>query len=196
MLGRRFAWAALLIASACMAWLTVNVVDGDTRTFDWQPRHLVHMKADPQLTRIMEMVTRMGSQAVVLGVSGCAALGLLIARRWKQAALIAAAMGGAELLLWILKISFRRARPEAFFDLPLPASYSFPSGHSLLSLCCYGTLSALWRNGRLARIAAAALVLTIGYSRVYLGLHYPTDVIGGFLTGAAWIACVALVYLR
>jgi undecaprenyl-diphosphatase len=142
----------------------------------------------------MEAVTLLGSQTAVLGVAGCGAVGLLLAGRRRQAGLMAMAMAVAELLLWAFKISFRRHRPDAFFGLPLPASYSFPSGHSLLSMCCYGTLSSLASGRRLVRIGAAVLVLAIGISRAYLGVHYPTDVIGGFLLGAAWLACLAFFY--
>ncbi len=188
----RLGWAlAAVIAVACMTWLASGVANGDTMMFDRNMRRQAQIVATPGLTQVMKAVTLLGSQAVLLTVTGCAALGLLIARRWKQAGLMAGAMAGAELLLWILKMSFHRHRPDPFFDLPVLPSYSFPSGHALLSLCCYGTLSAVVTDRRLVRIAAAVLILTIGISRVYLGMHYATDVIGGYLAGAAWMSCLA-----
>lgn len=192
---RRLAWIAL-IAASCLALLAAAVADGDTLGFDRDVRRQMQGIASPGLTRLMEEVTLLGSQTAVLAVAGCGAAGLLFAGRRRQAVLMVIAMGVAELLLWAFKISFRRQRPDAFFGLPLPVSYSFPSGHSLLSMCCYGTLASLVSSRRRVRIAAAVLVLAIGISRAYLGVHYPTDVIGGFLLGAAWLACLAFFYQR
>lgn len=104
------------------------------------------------------------------------------------------------MLLSILKKHFHRQRPEPFFDTRLPPSYSFPSGHALLSFCCYGLLAALgnaYLRGRirwLIRICAVALILAISVSRIYLGVHYPTDVIAGYLVAIAWTAVVAAIY--
>jgi undecaprenyl-diphosphatase len=145
-------------------------------------------------------VTRLGSQAVVISIAVFAALVLFRQGRTDCALMILIVMGGAELLESTIKLQFHRQRPEPFFDTPLPASYSFPSGHALLSFCCYGTLAAVadvrgalrW----LLRAASVALILLIGISRVYLGVHYPTDVIAGYLTGAVWLAGVAILYKR
>jgi membrane-associated phospholipid phosphatase len=121
-------------------------------------------------------------------------------RRPDRALLVVVTMSGAEVLLLILKRHFHRQRPEPFFDTRLPPSYSFPSGHALLSFCCYGLLASLgsaYLRGRirwLIRICAAALILAIGISRIYLGVHCPTDVIAGYLVAIAWTAVVAAIY--
>ena len=105
-----------------------------------------------------------------------------------------AMMAGAVVLENALKYAVHRTRPEPFFGTP-PESYSFPSGHALFSACFYGALAwmlaARTRNaGACAAIwtAALALIAAIGLSRVYLGVHYPTDVIGGYLVAAFWLA--------
>jgi undecaprenyl-diphosphatase len=106
---------------------------------------------------------------------------------------------GASLLLVSLKLAFRRARPEPFFDTILPASYSFPSGHSLASFCFYGALAAiitvriekLWLK-TLVWLAAAILISLIGISRIYLGVHYPSDVLAGFAVGLIWVITIAV----
>jgi membrane-associated phospholipid phosphatase len=109
-------------------------------------------------------------------------------------------LAGAGVLDLGLKEIFARARPQAFFDYYLvPASFSFPSGHALFAVCFFGGIAVLLSHrlrGRLARIllwaVALFLIFLIGASRVYLGVHYPTDVIGGFAVGTVWVASVAL----
>jgi undecaprenyl-diphosphatase len=103
-------------------------------------------------------------------------------------------LAGAVVLDLTLKFAFHRSRPVPFFG-PVPRTYSFPSGHSLFSFCFYGVLAGLLA-GRVrsvpARVliwlTAALLVLAIGLSRIYLGVHYPSDVIAGYLAGTIWAA--------
>jgi undecaprenyl-diphosphatase len=162
--------------------------------FDEAVRAAIHAAASPGLTRLFQWVTLLGSQPVIIGVSTGAALVLFVRGPRDRAWLLLIAMAGAELLEYILKIQFHRQRPEPFFGTLLPASYSFPSGHALLSFCCYGALAAF--AGALARVAAAALILGIGVSRVYLGVHYATDVIAGYLVAAVWMAWLSVLYAR
>jgi undecaprenyl-diphosphatase len=106
-------------------------------------------------------------------------------------------MAGAVILNFVLKTSFARTRPLPFFDTPLPSSYSFPSGHALFALCFYGVLAWLIAAGirsQALRISiwtvAVLLVLLIGLSRIYLGVHYPSDVIAGYAASIVWIVAV------
>src|SRR5262249_39061805 len=151
--------------------------------------------ANPGLTLLFRCLTLLGSQAVVIGVSACAALTLAVRGRREEALLIVLAMAGAEVLEYLLKIGIQRPRPEPFFGVRLPGSYSFPSGHALLSSCCYAPLAALG-SGSLRWIATVALVLAIGFSRVYLGVHYPTDVIAGYVAAMVWMPVVVAVHAR
>jgi len=196
----RIAVIAGAIALPCLLWLAANVTNGETMRFDEKMRAAVHSWSTPALTQFFRLVTLLGAQAAVIGVAVCAALVLFLRGRRDQAWLILIVMAGAELLEYILKMQFQRQRPVPFFGTMLPESYSFPSGHALLSSCCYGTLAALaaarledpfrW----LVVVATAALVLAIGISRVYLGVHYPSDVIAGYLVAAVWLAAVAILY--
>jgi undecaprenyl-diphosphatase len=107
-------------------------------------------------------------------------------------------VSGSVVLDTSLKLLFHRVRPEPFFG-PLPHSYSFPSGHALSSFCFYGILAGLL-DTRIRSLAvrisiwivAALLVLAIGVSRIYLGVHYPTDVIAGYVAAAVWVS--TLIY--
>jgi undecaprenyl-diphosphatase len=107
-------------------------------------------------------------------------------------------MAGAGVLDTVLKLAFHRPRPAPFFDTPLPHSYSFPSGHALLSLCLWGSLAALLTTrSRSLRVRfavwtlAVALIGPIGFSRIYLGVHYPSDVLAGYAAGLVWVTIVA-----
>jgi undecaprenyl-diphosphatase len=188
------------IAALCLVWLAAKVTHGQTTALDANVRQWIHSVSSPELTRLFSAITFLGSQACVIGISACAAILMFWKGRADRALLVVTIMAGAELLLPMLKNHFHRQRPEPFFDERLPPSYSFPSGHALLSFCCYGLLAALCsaslrRRARwLIRIVAAALILAIGLSRIYLGVHYPTDVIGGYLAAIAWTALVAAIY--
>ena len=113
--------------------------------------------------------------------------------RWRRAALwMVVTILGAVVLNVGLKYAFHRPRPVPFF-VPVPYTYSFPSGHSLFSFCFYGVLAGLLAGrmqSRLGRILvwslAALLVAAIGLSRIYLGVHYPSDVIAGYLVAGFW----------
>jgi len=103
-------------------------------------------------------------------------------------------MAGALVLDISLKYAFHRQRPTPFF-VPLPHTYSFPSGHALFSFCFYGVLAGLIADRVKSRavevcvwVAAALLIAAIGLSRIYLGVHYPTDVIAGYVAAAVWVS--------
>lgn len=206
LLSRRFGWALLLgLALAVMALLLFagladEVLEGDTRRFDDAVRLAIHRSASPPLTTLTRVVTSLGSVWFLTLVGLCVVLGFLKAGRRRAALLFAITMAGATLLNVVLKLSFRRTRPAPFFDTPLPSSYSFPSGHALASFCFYGALAAIvtarirsrrWRA--VVWTLAALLVVPIGFSRVYLGVHYPSDVLAGYAAATVWVAVVAVV---
>jgi undecaprenyl-diphosphatase len=138
--------------------------------------------------------SRLGSIAALAVLFGIAVLGFWLAERRRSAARLALFMAGAVVLENGLKYGFQRARPEAFFG-SAPATYSFPSGHALLSLCFYGMAAAMLARRSKSGVARAAiwttaalLIFGIGLSRIYLGVHYPTDVIGGYLAALFWMS--------
>jgi undecaprenyl-diphosphatase len=117
------------------------------------------------------------------------------------AALLVAAAIGAEAVDELLKLVFHRQRPEAFFGNPGPSSYGFPSGHAISACCFYGVLAAIvtarirsrWKQAAVW-VAAAILAGLIGLSRIYLGVHYPSDVIAGYAGGIVWVAALRASY--
>lgn len=171
----------------------------DTRFAAW-----LHERATPGWTSFFEKVTWLGNVPVLAVVTVVAGIVLWRIRRKAELELLLLAVIGTQVLTLGLKLGFARERP--FFPDPLAteSSYSFPSGHSSISLAVYGTLGyiaarhAAGRRRQIAALAgAAALVLLIGFSRLYLGVHYLSDVIAGFSLALAWVAlCVVLLHLR
>ena len=186
-----------------LGWLTDEVLEGDARRFDDATRDAVHTLASPALTTIMHGLSFIGS-SLFLTLATVAVIVIFALRKWgREARLFALTMIGASVLNITLKLAFRRTRPVPFFDLTAPSSYSFPSGHSLASCCFFAGLAAILSGrvkSRRARmliwIAATVMFLLIGLSRIYLGVHYTTDVIAGFTAALIWIVVVRLVELQ
>ena len=191
----------LLAAAAALAlfsWLGREIVEGGMFAFDDRIRALVHEIASPRLTAFMRAASLYGGPAVLVATGLIAALAFLV-RGWRRGALLVAiTLAGAGLLNGLLKLSFARVRPAPFFDYPLPGSPSFPSGHALYAASVFGGLAALLSVRLKSRalqvvVWVAAILATglVGASRVYLGVHYPSDVLAGFSVAVIWVAAVA-----
>ena len=183
-------------------WLGHEMLEGDTLRFDDSVRLWVHEFASPGMTRAMTLVSSLGSRVLIAQL---AVVMIIFAwLRWRRAAIwLAITMAGALLLEVALKWAYHRPRPEAFFG-SLPNSYSFPSGHALTSLCFYGVMAGLlsarikslpWRI--VMWTLAVLLIVSIGLSRIYLGVHYPSDVLAGYLAATLWVTgIIVLDHLR
>jgi undecaprenyl-diphosphatase len=192
--------AAAVLSMGLLIWLGDEVLEGETRSFDLWIRSRLHGLARPWLTDLMWGASVVGAPRV-LALFGVGAAVVFVARRWWRAAvLVLITMWGAMVLDLALKQLYGRARPAPFFDFyPAPGSYSFPSGHALFATCFFGGVAVL-ASHRLEHpaarigvwIAAIVPILLIGTSRVYLGVHYPTDVLGGMAAGVVWVGTVAL----
>lgn len=179
--------------------LAAAVSTGHTAALDQCLRMAVHAHSAPPLTALLRFLSRFAETGVLIGLS-IVATAALAAFRSKFAALrFAITMLGGFALDIGLKNAFHRPRPPvSFFATPFPASYSLPSGHALFAACYFGTLALLVAprlRARAARIAfwSAALLLSfgIGFSRIYLGVHYPTDVLAGFAAGTVWVGALS-----
>jgi undecaprenyl-diphosphatase len=194
-LGLVAAALALLIFS----WLGREIVAWVTPAVDELLRNAVHDRASPRLTQVMIAASRLGGPSWLMPIGIALAAAFLI-RGWHRGALlVVVTMAGAGLLNTLLKQSFARTRPAAFFDYPLPVSHSFPSGHAFFAASFLGGLAVLI-SGRVRStglrmavwVVALALILLVGFSRVYLGVHYPSDVFAGYAAAVVWVAGVAL----
>jgi undecaprenyl-diphosphatase len=146
------------------------------------------------LTSIMKFFTFIGSGSVVAFIVIIAMIMFyVILKHRSELVLLLAVVIGSALLNYVLKIIFHRARPT-IHRLIEETGYSFPSGHSMAAFTLYGILSfLLWKHissyqGRSLLIIVSILMITmIGISRIYLGVHYPSDVLGGFLASGIWL---------
>ena len=139
LLGLIFAVGALIF----FLWLANEVFEGETKVFDDNVRNAIHEIATPWLTQLMIFLSFVGSFGFLIGL-GIIAIIVFARLKWKRAiALFLIAMAGELILSSTLKEFFHRVRPQAFFDYPLPDSYSFPSGHALGAFCFFGVLAWL-----------------------------------------------------
>jgi len=195
-----------LLVLAAGGWvfgaLAQEVAEDDTG-LDNRIADELHEHATRPLTEFFEAVTTLGNGIVLAGVAAIAAYLLARRRYYAEAVLMVLAYVGAEVLSYSLKLAFRRDRP--FFTDPLAtvSTYSFPSGHATVSVAVYGALCLvlvrrLTGPTRLVCLAAAVLLVSlIGFSRLYLGVHFLSDVLAGFSVGLAWLAlCVVVLDLH
>jgi undecaprenyl-diphosphatase len=192
--------AAMALSAMLFAWLAMAVMRDTAGGFDQAVRGAVHSWATPALTSAMETVTQLGSSLYLLAWGIVAVVSLAMRGRRRAAALLAICGFGGEAWDEALKLVFRRPRPVPFYG-QAPWTYSFPSGHTVASCCFYCALAAILAAGlvsvtskMMVWIAAVAITLAVGFSRIYLGVHYPTDVIGGYLAAIFWLALVWTVY--
>jgi undecaprenyl-diphosphatase len=194
---------AAIAALVFFGWLADEVLEGETRHFDDVTRAAVHTIASPTMTTTMRGVSFLGSTLFLTAATIFVVLWFVLRKWGREAALLAITMIGASALNTTLKLAFKRPRPVPFFNLTPPETYSFPSGHSLASCCFFAGLAAILSGrvkSRRARtiiwIAAATMFVLIGLSRIYLGVHYTTDVIAGFVAALIWILVVRFVELQ
>jgi undecaprenyl-diphosphatase len=203
--------AVLLIGGALQAFaeLADEVEDGETHAFDRAVMLALRAPGDstdplgpPWVEFVARDVTALGGTAVLVLLT-LAALGfLLLSRRWGAAIFLAVSMAGGTLLSNALKSIFDRPRPDLVPHAVEVSSASFPSGHAMLSAVAYLTLGALIaevlprRRFRIYLLLwAVFMTLLVGASRVYLGVHWPTDVLAGWCIGAAWaLICASVAY--
>lgn len=187
------------IAIACFlffGFISYFVITRDTLVFDTVIREYIYSHRNDSLTVFFTTVTYLGNWNTI---SLICFLFLLLPRARSSFGLpLSAAAILASLIQKVLKVSFHRARPDLALHLINQGGYSFPSGHSFSVLIFYGMMLLLCRRNlknktaaNLISILLGCLILLIGFSRIYLGVHYPTDVLGGWSMGL----CVLTVFL-
>jgi undecaprenyl-diphosphatase len=189
---------AAALALGLFSWLGREILTGVALPVDESLRSALHDVASPRLTQVMTAASLVGGPAWLAPVGVVLAIAFFI-RGWRRGAgLAVVTMAGAGLLDVLLKQAFARVRPAAFFDYPLPVSHSFPSGHAFFAASFFGGLAVLASHrvqSRLLRgliwLIAIGLILLIGVSRIYLGVHYPSDVLAGYAAATIWVAAVA-----
>lgn len=188
--------AVVLIAASWMfGGIAEDVVKGDpltvvdVRIADW-----LHAHAEPRLTRVMLAVSNMHDVAGIALLGGTFALFLIWRREWHWLLVEILALPGGMLLNIATKLAFHRARPSFEDPLLVLNSYSFPSGHVTASVLFYGLIVAFaiarvrrWRWKVLLGLGAFLIVMTVAFSRMYLGVHYLSDTLAAFAQATAWL---------
>lgn len=186
---RFFLWFA-----AFFLLIAVLVKLDKVSSFDNNIIHFVQSAESPSLTFLAKGLSLIGSSKMVLGISILTMALLYIWLKHRLELILFLWVGlGSQLLNTLMKLWFHRERPD-FHRLIEVAGYSFPSGHSMAAFSLYGVISfLLWRHlprrhqRTLLIIFAVFMTLGIGWSRIYLGVHYPSDVIGGYAASGAWL---------
>ncbi len=196
--------ATLVMVAATWVFggIAQDVVAGDPLTVvDRRLALWLHAHTTPPLTTAMLVISSFASPVAVGAVSLLTAMVLILRRSWHRLLSLVLSVPGGTLLNALLKWMFRRPRPEFVHPLVHAVGYSFPSGHTTAAVVLYGLLAVFavrtlqsWRWRVLAVLAALLLIMLIGYSRMYLGVHYLSDVLAAGAEGVAWLTvCLTAV---
>jgi undecaprenyl-diphosphatase len=180
------------------AKLAEDLINNELRQFDQIVINVVRLTDSPWTTKIMKAITTMGSPEMMI-LLGLIVLFFLfkIKKHYWDSVMIITAFAGSWIMDELLKLDFHRSRPD-IAQLVKVTGYSFPSGHAMVSFALYGMIAYLmwinFKSGKLRYSLTALfilLVFLIGLSRIYLGVHYPSDVLAGFAAGGFWlVGCI------
>lgn len=192
--------AVILLAGLLFAKVANDVMEGETQAFDEAVLLWMHERATPKLTGIALDVTALGAGTVVWLVVIVASVFLWSTRHRYSAVLLWIAMIGAGLINSSLKAFFARPRPQLFeWRAPYAGEDSFPSGHSMGSAVAYLSLAYMVARLETSRglrrftyVVAVVIIVAVGITRMYLGVHYPSDVMAGWAMGVVWMLFCAL----
>jgi undecaprenyl-diphosphatase len=187
----------LLGLGSLFAFIADGVSEHQTTGFDEAVLLGINAASSPLLDTVVSILTEFGGLIGVLTLTLGAAALFASRRRWKRAAMLLIAVGGASALNLILKGIFARSRPDLWDHIVTELTYSFPSGHAMASMSLgAGLVVALWntRYRRIALIGSSIYVLSIAFTRLYLGVHYPTDILAGWCVSVAWVVAVKLLF--
>lgn len=189
-----------VVAAWALAELTEAVLGGQTQRFDERVLQWIAGHHGTLLDYLALQITSLGDIVVVFVIAGIVALFLTLLRHRYSAALVVGATLGAVAISTLLKLVVERPRPHVFEWGTQVVTSSFPSGHATAAVAAYGTIAFVaarlhrhaWAR-RLTLLIATVLIAAIAASRLWLGVHYPSDVVGGALLGLAWAAFCAAV---
>ncbi len=194
--------SVILLCIVLLAKLCQEIWQKESWSLDTKILVTIHQWASPALDRIMLSVTSLGDPEFVVIII-VLSMGLLLwQRRFPEIKILILACVGALILNQGMKLIFTRPRPTLWPSLLHETSFGFPSGHAIGSIVLYGLLAYFYATHRphhAKGIYACSILLigSIGFSRLYLGVHYPTDIIAGYITGWLWlITCIGLLRIQ
>lgn len=175
-----------------------GVVSGELADFDRALNYAAHRIDSPFMGGFMKTVTHLGSFPIVVLLTVGIAVYAMRAKDRRGAWMAVGVVVAIELVNRLLKAYFERGRPDLFALITLPDSYSYPSGHSSAATVAWGIAAIVIGRIRPALLpwalsVAVVVIALVGSSRVYLGVHWATDVLGGILLGVALLAGTVLI---
>lgn len=197
---RRFMLFLLFVGIVLPLYIFGQLADEilEQEGFVWDEPILLFFRgfASPILDWFMVSLSQLGTRYGVVPLDVSVVLILLLSRRWVAAVFFGLATGGAALMNVLAKLTFQRIRPDLWVSIAPETTYSFPSGHAMGSMACVVALSVLlwdtrWRWPVI--IGGGLFVFLVGVSRVYLGVHYPSDILAGWMASEAWVLGVATI---
>ncbi len=174
------------------------VNSGRTANYDSMILQSARKVASPTSDQTMRFATYLGTHVAVGTIAGLTAITMLRRKRPNDAWTVIVSTGGAMMLNTVLKGLFRRQRPQDFRFIRLPKSHSFPSGHSLITAATFPILAHHLVEDQspsvqfAAQTASGITIALVGFSRVYFGVHFPSDVLAGFAAGLGWLGLTSL----
>ncbi|PNG25752.1 phosphatase PAP2 family protein [Methylocella silvestris] len=200
---------ALFLISALIAFALIvdEVFEGGTAATDRALLLALRTPADPAipigppwLLQSAIDISALGGFTVIWLMTAAASGFLILARRWRALVILVAAIGGASVLNALIKLSFHRTRPDIVPHLTQSWSASFPSGHAMISAAAYLTIAAIVAETQTSKAVrlylvslAVLMTVAIGVSRIFLGVHWPSDIIAGWGAGAAFALCFWII---
>ena len=182
---------------AALGWLVTGPYKGVTAGFDSNLRYFVRQIHSPMWTAVLLTVGKLGSTLYLAVIGGVVGVVFLFLRWFRPFLLLVIVMAGQAALHHGFKWLIARPRPSALMSYKAVEDFSFPSGHAIGALCLYGAIAwlvavRLENSAVKAGIAifSAVIIFLIGVSRAYIGIHYPSDVLAGFIAGAIWSAAI------
>ena len=170
-----------------------EVLEGENLPFDVPLLRLIHGLSVPWLDVLVKAITQLGGTLFILPVFVVLLIWFYQRRKFEAARLLLFIVGGAGVINMTLKLLFHRARPALWQALVTEHSFSFPSGHAMASSAlAFAVMAICWRTKWKwhAVILGSLYILMIGFTRLYLGVHYPSDIIGGWCISLAWALVV------
>lgn len=208
-LGVLLAFGAVASGIWLFGVIAGEVMEGDTRAIDQKLLLAMRNPGDlsprgsPEVQDAARDITALGGAAVLTLLTVAAGAFLFLCGKKHMGLFVYASVAGGLLASMILKDLFQRPRPDIVPHVAYVSTTSFPSGHSMLSAVTYLTLGALLARSQSRKrlkafflLLAGLLTFLVGLSRVYLGVHWPTDVLAGWIAGASWAICCWLIARR
>lgn len=189
-------FAGVFVPLAIFGALAEGVWEQEGFAWDTAILWAVHRYAAPATDRFMLLLTALGAPLPMIACTALALASLAYRRRYADALYVTVAVGGAAILNVLAKILFQRHRPILWPQLTPETDFGFPSGHAMGTLAVVAALTILlwptrWRW--CALIVGATFVILVGVSRIYLGVHYPSDIIAGWCAALVWVSGVRVI---